>query len=122
MAPLTRRGILTGAGLCCLALLVWRGPTAPTAPPMVGTLPLLAGHEININVWPAPFGLRIVLWHQTPAANVPLVRFTLPAWPLILGVGLVALVALWWPPHRAATRRREWEAHGSPPAHKLDQP
>ena len=107
MAPLTRRGLLARVCLCCLALLVWRGPTAPTAPPMVGTLPLLAGHEININVWPAPFGLRIVLWHQTPTASVRLIRFTLPAWPLILGVGLVALAALWWPPQRDSSAQRQ---------------
>lgn len=73
----------------------------PADAPSVVSVPLGATGELDFNLWPAPGGVRAVLWHQDIASstNTRLVGVTLPAWPLLVlsagsGIGASAWIAL----------------------------
>ncbi len=56
--------------------------------------PISRTSEIDVNLWPAASGLRVVIWHQDTATNTRLAAFTLPAWLLVVLGGSVATMSL----------------------------
>ncbi len=53
--------------------------------------PISRTSEIDVNLWPAASGLRVVIWHQDTGAatNTRLAAFTVPVWlVLVLGGSL----------------------------------
>src|SRR3712207_133666 len=82
--------------LSLLVRLTWAA--MQEAPAIAVAVPLFGGHEIDVNLWPAPRSLRLVLWHQDIARGrtTRLLACTFPAWLLAPLLGCVMMAVIWF--------------------------
>jgi hypothetical protein len=85
-----------------LTILVVILPTKP----VVHSIPLGMGQELNLNLWPPTPNMLITLWYQAPGVHRRIVGVTVPAIPVALLFSLISLGMIWLPHQRPACPRQ----------------